>query len=306
MSATASNSRVSGLLPSSGRGAGQPLWGEPPRRQPIVPLIVLAMVTLLVAAPAALSGSGTSSNPIALMHSIADTTYTLTGLLDRSNKTLTAIDGNSQPLGELTASMAGIAASAKGMEQKTTQLDAKLGTVGAAVATSQQRLVGVDTKLTTSAEGIDALGGKVDGSLTSTKAIVKEFGAINGSIGSMDSTLKTTIGLMVATTPLTRSFAENQTRQSVAGGDGHKFGIPNIVPGNRVMSVVLPMIDTMQNGGTLAARKESATATNPLIGIILKRQVPDGTNVGAIVQPYDGQYGLPAREWFVANRVLGF
>ena len=43
-----------------------------------------------------------------------------------------------------------------------------------------------------------------------------------------------------------------------------------------------------------------------LIDQVLRRQVPDGTNIAAEIQPFDGYYGLPPKDWFVNNRVGGY
>lgn len=294
------------LLPSAARPAGQPLWGAPKQRQPIVPLIAMALITLLVAAPAAMSGAGESSNPVVLMHNIAASTYTITGLLNDSNHMLSRIDSNVKPIKILNANMVQIATATGGMKDKTQQLNEKLGKVGVAVSDSRGKLGTVDTKLVDTAKGIGDIKTAVNGSLGSTKSVVSQFGAIGTSINAMDINLRKVIALMAKSTPLTKSFAENKTRIAVAGGDSAKFKLPNIVAGNRVMSIVLPMINTMQNGGVLVAKKESAKASNPLVGFLLNRQVPDGTNVGAIIKPYDGFYGLPGSAFFVNNRIHGF
>jgi hypothetical protein len=146
----------------------------------------------------------------------------------------------------------------------------------------------------------------MQGALRSTKSIVGSFDELEGSIGAMDSDLEEVIGLMAESTPQTRAFAQNTTRISIAGGDGTRYGVPNMVPGNRVMTVMLGMINTMQKGGPTPARKDRAEASNPIIGTLLGRQVPDGTNVAAIIQPYDGTYGLPDARYFVSTPVNGF
>jgi hypothetical protein len=294
------------LLPNASSLAGQPLWGAPARKQPVLPMIVLAFVLLLVAAPAAMSGGGQSSNPIALMHDIADSTYTITGLMTDSNKLLNDIDQNARPLAELQVNMGAIAAGAAGMNDKTTQLNESLGSVGTSVKQSRAALEQVDGKLSKTASTMGQLNASVNGSLGSTKAVVGEFKTIDGSIHAMDGNLKQVIVLMSVSTPQTEAFANNKTRLAIAGGDSQKFGVPNIAPGSRVMSVVLPMIYIMQHGGPMPARKDSAEASNPLVGFILKTQVPDGTNVAAMVQPYDGYYGMPGSAYFVSTPVAGF
>lgn len=293
-------------LPTAAPAPGQLLWGEPRRRQPVAALVVLALITLLVAAPAAMSGQGESSNPITLMHNIAENTYSLTGLMHTSNSTLAKIQGNVQPLAQMNDNMTSISASAQGMDEKTKALNEQLGGVNTAVSQSAKRLVAVDGKLTQTAGSLGALRGSVNGSLKSTNQVVTQFTQIDAAITSMDSGLAKTITLMSASTPLTSAFATNTTRQSIVGGDGHKFNVPNVVPNSRVMSVVLPMINTMQNGGGLGARKNSADSSNFLVRTLLNKQVPDGTNVTALVQPFDGYYGLPKSDWFVAHQVGGF
>lgn len=278
----------------------------PMRRQPITPLIVLAFVTLLVAAPAALSGNGQSANPIVIMHSIARTTYTLTGLLSQSNSTLSDIRGNITPLADLNSDMSGIAEDTQGMNEKTKDLAQSLASVGASVGQSRAKLTTVDEKLVATADGLGSIETAITGSLTSTRAIVTQFGAIGVSIKSMNSNLGNVIRLIGTSAPLTRAFSQNTTRISVAGGDGTKFKVPNVLPGNKVMSVILPMIDTMQSGGALPTRKDSAEASNILVKTLLAKQVPDGTNVTALIRPFDGFYGLPAKDFFVNNKVNGF
>ena len=146
----------------------------------------------------------------------------------------------------------------------------------------------------------------VGGSARSTKAIVTEFSKIDAAIGSMDTNLKGAIGKMAESGPLTKEFANNRTRVAIAGGDSKKYGVPNLAPNSRVMSVVLPMINVMQNGGALPARKDRHEASNPIVGTALKLQVPDGVNVVALVRPFDGFYGLPNQQFFVENRIHGF
>lgn len=285
---------------------GSPLWGEQPRRQPVVPLVLLALLTLLVCAPAAMSGSGESANPLTLMRQTARSTYELAGLATESNKRLVQIDANSKGLADLAENMDTIATATDGMNDKTTTISQRLTEVGGLVSTQRGQLVEVDGKLEGMAAGMATKRKTVGGSLKSTKKIVGEFRHIDSSITSMDRELESVIGLMAESTPQTRAFAQNTTRLSIAGGDGHKYGVANIAAGSRVMSVMLPMIRTMQTGGKIPARKERAVASNPLIGTMLGRQVPDGTNVVAIVEPFDGRYGLPGPVWFVNTPVNGF
>jgi uncharacterized protein YoxC len=286
--------------------AGQPLWGAPKRKQPIVPLVFLAIATILISAPAAFSGSGGGgSNPISLMHNIAEETFQLTGLLDDANATLTRIDNNTKPLEHLNETSEHLTTATNGIAAKTAQLDESLGTVSGSLQNSKAGLQTVNGKLGGVAGSLGSLKGAVKSSADSTASIVNQFGAISSSIGGMDRSLASVITLMGASTPATQQFATNKTVKSVTGGDGTKFGVNNIVAGSRVMSVVLPMITTMQKGGQLPARKDSATASNPLVGTLLKRQVPDGTNVFAIVRPYDGFYGMPGPDFFVNHRVGG-
>ena len=297
----------SNFLPNTAPAAGEPLWGGPPRKQPIVPLIALAFITLLVAAPTAFSAGGSSSsNPIELMHSIAKSTYEMTGTLDKTNKLLGNIDGNTQPLGELNGKMTKISAATKSMNDKTQKLNVQLAEVGGSVSNSGDGLLVVDGELTKTSAALGGLKGAVDGSLASTQQIVGDFSSINRNIGAMDGNLASVIRLMDVSAPATKAFATNKTVLSVAGGDGTRFNAPNIVAGSRVMSVVLPMINTMQNGGPMVARKDSHTASNPLINFALKNAVPNGANVISLIRKYDGQYGMPGPDYFVNNRVGGF
>lgn len=298
--------RADVLMPHAGAGPGTPLWGEPPRRQPIVPLLAMALVVLLVCAPAAMSSGGGSANPLQLMRDTARATYELAGLVDEANVALGKIDANAKTLTEMAGYMEGIRAASEGMQEKTERLSVSLAGVGAAVSESRGQLVTVDRKLAGTARGMAAKRATVSGSLRSTERIVGEFGQLDASIDGMDGDLEEVIGLMSASTPQTRAFAQNTTRLSIAGGDGRKYDVVNVVPGSRVMSVMLNMIGTMQRGGSIAARKDRAEASNPLVGTLLARQVPDGTNVNAIIQPFDGTYGLPGERYFISTPVNGF
>jgi hypothetical protein len=304
MSARSFSSRD--LLPGVGHAPGEQLWGEPVRRQPIAPLVLMAFVLLLVAAPTALGGGGGSANPIHLLRQIADSTYVLTGLMQDSNKSLGVIDSNSRSLAELQQHMATIGQATAGMQAKTMQLNEQLVAVGEHVGESGEILGSVDARLATTAAGMDQLKQDVAGSARGTKAIVGEFVKIDSAIGSMDTNLKGAIGQMAASGPLTKAFAENKTRVAIAGGSDAKYGVPNLAPDSRVMSVVLPMIRVMQQGGALPARKDRHEASNPIVGTALRLQVPDGTNVVAVVRPFDGFYGLPNEQFFVEHRVHGF
>lgn len=294
------------LMPRTAPGAGELLWGEAPRKQPIAQLVLMAVVLLLVAAPTALAGGGGSANPITLMRQVADSTWELTGLMQASNESLEAIDGHSAQLGELQTTIGSIADSSAGMAAKTTQLDTKLGSVSGAVKQSRGKLERVDGRLATTAASMAGLRRSVGGSAASTATIVREFGGIDAAITSMNTNLQTAIAEMAKSAPLTRQFAANATRTSIAGGTTSRYDVPNYAPNTKVMTVMLGMIKTMQEGGRLSARKDSHEASNPVVGMALKLQVPDGTNVGAIVQPFDGTYGLPDANYFVTNKIWKF
>lgn len=293
------------LLPRTTAPAGQVLWGEEPRRQPIAPLILMAVVLLLVAAPSALAGNGGTGNPITLLRDIAKSTYELTGLVKHSNQSLAKIDAHSKSLVHIEQNMTGISQASAGMEHKTTTLNANLGAVAANVKGARTTLHGVSGRLHATSDGMGKIATGVDGSLASTKAIIGEFGTIGSSITVMQGNLVDIIARMGESNPLTKQFANNETRKAVAGGDGRKFGVPNFAPNIRVMSIMLPMIKTLQQGGPLAARKDSHRASNVVVDTALKLQVPDGTNVVVNVQPYDGFYGLPPASYFINNRVHG-
>jgi hypothetical protein len=295
-----------GLLPRTSAAPGQVLWGEAPRRQPIVPLIALAILTVLVAAPAAMSSTGQSSNPMTLLHQSAGYLYQITTEMDQANTQLSEINDNAVPLRVLNANMMGIAVEAKGISDKTDQLNTSLTDVGTSVAGSDSALGNVSTKLADTSKTIGSLKSALGGSLGSTKGIIADFTTINTSIGTMNKGLGTTIGLMAQSTPLTKAFATNKTRLTITGGDPTKFGVPNVLPGTSVMSVVLPMLNQLQKGGMLAARKDSATASNPLVGSILNKQIPDGANLVVTARPFDGFYGVPPSSYFVDHMVNGF
>lgn len=305
---SAAHPRISSrdLLPATAPAPGELLWGEPVRRQPIAPLVLMAFVLLLVAAPSALGGGGGTSNPMVLMRQVADSTWELTGLMQESNESLGRIDSNSRNLLELQKNMGGIAGATKGMETSTAQLNERLGGVADSVSQSGTTLASVDTKLGSTASGMGGLKADVSGAGRSTEAIVGEFGKINGAIGSMETNLHAAVEKMAQSAPLTKAFADNRTRVEIAGGSSDKYGVPNLAAQSRVMSVVLPMIQVMQRGGPLPARKDRHEASNPIVGTALKLQVPDGVNVVALVRPFDGFYGLPNEQFFVENRVYGF
>jgi hypothetical protein len=305
---TASAFTNSNIMPRTGSAPGELLWGEAPRRQPIAPLVLMAVILLLVAAPVAMGGNGSSANPIKIMRQVADSTYDLTGLMGESNHSLGAIDQNSSKLIALQENMGGIAEATGGMEMKTKQLNTRLGDVGVAIGGSKDKLASVNTQLGETAGSMGTLRTNVAGSAASTKSIVREFGLIDTAIGSMSTNLKGAIREMGASGPLTKAFANNTTRKAVAGGDTKKFGVPNLAEGARVMSVVLPMITVMQKGGPLPARKDRHEASNFIVGTALKMQVPDGTNVVALVKPFDPAtgIGLPDENFFVNYKIHGF
>lgn len=304
--ATSTAPMTSSLLPRTDTAPGELLWGDAPQRQPIAPLILMAVILLLVAAPTALGGSGGSGNPISIMRDVADSTYTLTGLMKQSNKSLHQIDEHSALLGGMQGSMAAINEGTVGMQSKTEQLNGTLAKVGAAVEQSGEKLETTDAQLAATAKSMGSLRANVTSSAASTDAIVKEFALMDTAIGSMDANLKKAITKMAASGPLTKEFANNRTRVAISGGATKKYGVPNLAPDTRVMSVVLPMITMMQKGGALPARKDRHEASNPIVGMALRMQVPDNTNVVAIVQPFDGFYGLPGEDFFVQNRIHGF
>jgi len=294
------------LLPQTGAAPGELLWGEAPRRQPIAPLILMAVLLLLVAAPSAMGGNGRSSNPITLMKEIAASTYDLTTLMTEANHWLGRTDESTKRLAGMQESMDGIAAATNGMAEKTTTLNETLGKVGASVTSQRARLEGVNGKLARTSSSMGGLRTTVQQSAESTETVVGEFDKIDAAITSMDTHLTKAIGLMAKSAPLTKEFASNRTRVSIAGGDASKFDVPNFAPDNRVMSVVLPMISIMQKGGSLPARKDRHEASNPVINLALKMAVPDNSNVVAQVLPFDGHYGLPSENFFVKNRIHGF
>ncbi|MCW2922756.1 MAG: hypothetical protein JWM98_160 [Thermoleophilia bacterium] len=303
---TAATSFASDLLPRAGHAPGTPLWGEAPRRQPVAPLILMAVLLLVVAAPTALAGNGGSSNPLTLMKQVAETTYELTGLMQGSNDNLASIDKHSSSLIQVQQNMGAISQATGGMAAKTVKLNEQLGTVGASVKNSKMRLGNVDDQLGETGASMGSLRTSVTGSVKSTQAVVDEFGLIDTAIGSMDRSLKSTIGLMAKSGPLTAAFANNKTRLAVAGGDPKKYGVQNFAPDNRVMTIALGMLQVMQHGGPLPARKDHHEGSNFIINTALKLKVPDGTNVVANIQPFDGFYGLPGQDFFVQNKIHGF
>ncbi|MCW2974184.1 MAG: hypothetical protein JWN72_2457 [Thermoleophilia bacterium] len=201
--------------------------------------------------------------------------------------------------------MGSISTASAGMERKTTALNTKLATVGADVRQARTTLHGVSGKLAETGAGMDKIATGVDGSLAATNRIVGEFGTIGGSITVMQGNLVDIINRMGQSNPLTKAFANNETRVAIAGGSAKKFGVPNFAPNSRVMSVMLPMIKTLQEGGPLPARKDAHKASNVIVDTALKLQVPDGTNVVVNLQPFDGFYGLPPASFFVAYQVHG-
>lgn len=298
--------QASTLLPRTGPMPGERLWGEAPRKQPIAPMIAIALLLLLVAAPNAMSSSGRSGNPVKLMEGIAMSTYELTGLMQESNEHLADIDTNTSGLVALNDDMMGIAKATKGMENKTIMLNANLAEVGASVGGAKGRLTTVDTKLGETAAGMGTLRTNVDGSLKQTQAIVSEFSKIDRAISAMSTNLNGTIKLMAKSGPLTKAFATNTTVMAISGGNAAKYHVPNLAPNNRVMGIVLAMTDAMQNGKLLPARKDRHVASNILVDLPLKQKVPDGVNVAVQVLKYDGTYGLPGKDYFVNTPVAGF
>src|SRR4051812_13334503 len=137
---SAQNNALGGLLPRTAPAAGQQLWGDAPRKQPIAPLILMAVVLLVVAAPSALAGGGGSSNPMTIMKHIADSTYDLTGLMQESNESLQSIDENSAKMAIVQKNLVGIGSASAGMADKTTKIDDTMAGVATSVRSERAQL----------------------------------------------------------------------------------------------------------------------------------------------------------------------
>ncbi|MEO6867525.1 MAG: hypothetical protein ABI200_05845, partial [Gaiellales bacterium] len=233
MTMSAATTQRSALFPQTGPAVGQPLWGEQPTRQPIAPLVLMAIVLLLVAAPSALGGNGGTANPLTLLRDVANSTYELALLMGSSNDSLAKIDDNSRNLFAIQENMATIGSATAGMEQQTLKLNDQLGGVGASMRNARTSLDTVNTKLGVTGDGMGALRSNLGGSAKSTKTIVREFRQIETAIGTMDSKLKVAITKMAESAPLTAEFASNTTRKEVAGGSSKKYGVPNLAPNSR-------------------------------------------------------------------------
>ncbi len=252
------------------------------------------------------AGGDLFANPAALLRSIALKSATLSTLLGQSNTTLDRIHGSLAPLRQLNGRMGALVDETAESQRRTQRIAAGLHRLDRGVAAQQRQLGTITAQL----EALDGqLGGTASAtgqSLSLTNGMASDFGGVESSLGDIAVAFDRLLAAMNLSVPRVTYFAHNRLLRGDPGGLAARYKAPNVAAGTRVMSVMLPMIGALQNGGLLIARKDGATATSQFILDLLNKQVPDGTNVRSTIHRFDGRYGLPAPGWFVTHRVGGF
>ena len=145
------------------------------------------------------------------------------------------------------------------------------------------------------------------------------FGSISTDMSGMAGDFDALIRQMGLSRGQVGYFAENDLLRSYPGGDATVYQNLNLAPKTRVMSIMLPMITTLQSGGRLISTttRTEVDAGNPntLLADLLAVYVPDrsaygGLNVLSTVHRYGRSgrvaYGLPPASYFLGRRVGGF
>jgi len=254
----------------------------------------------------AAAGGDLLANPAALLRSIALKSATLTTLLGESNSTLERIHGSLAPLEELNTRMATLVDETGESQRRTRRIAAGLDRLDRRVGGQQRQLRGIVVELRGLDGSLSLSASETGRSLSLTTGMGSDFDAIEHSLGGIAVSLDRLLRSMSLSVPKVTYFARNRLLKSSPGGLAARYRVPNTAAGTRVMSVMLPMIGALQFGGTLIARKDSATASSQFILDLLNQQVPDGTNVSSTIHRFDGRYGLPSPGYFVGRPVGGF
>ena len=268
--------------------------------------LAVLLATAFVAVATGLGGGDLTANPGALLRSIAAKSATLSDLLGRSNSTLTRIQRSLGPVEQLNGRMARLVDETGESGRRTRRIAVGLHRLDGGVGRQSTQLASIAAQLRTLDGQLGLAASETGRSLELTNGMSSSFAGMETSLGDIGLSFDALLRSMNLSVPQVSYFARNRVRGSLPGGASRRYKAPNVAAGTRVMSVMLPMIGALQNGGLLIARKDAATATSDFILELLNKQVPDGTNVRSTIHPFDGRYGLPSAGWFVSHPVGGF
>jgi hypothetical protein len=269
-------------------------------------LAALVAAAAMLVANAALGSSGSSSDVLTLQQSIAGHSRDLAQLLDRTNAQMTLVERDMAVIGGLDGRMRTIAGRTQDLNEATGQLGGRLGGVRAKVRAQGHALRLISRQVSGLSTRMQTVDAAVASQLALTRGMSQNFSTVSSRMTGMTGDFRSLIREMGLSLPKVSQFSTNELQTSYPGGDSAKYGELNLAPDTRVMSIMLPMIATLQSGGDLIGDKVSQTADSTLVGGLLSASVPDGTNVVSKVRPYDGRYGLPPANWFLRHRVGGF
>jgi len=269
--------------------------------------VAAAVVLAVLAGPGmALAGSDEPVSAMALLESIAGHSYALSGLLEQTNTQMGHLQADLGELQALDTQMATLVDQTASLRTSTDQLAARLTGVQTTITQQGETLAAVADQVGTLGTRMSGLRTSVAGQLAATNGMAANFGTISGKLSAVAGDFDGLIAQMGVSLPRVRLFADNALLKDYPGGDPSRYAEPNLVPGTPVMSIMLPMITQLQNGGALIGAKASHVADSPIVDDLLTASVPDGTNVLSTILPYDGTFGLPPASWFVHHRVAGF
>jgi uncharacterized protein YoxC len=284
----------------------------PGRRARVVAIV--AAVALLVPGTA-LGDAGSSTSALTLLESIAGHSQQLAGLLDDTNAQMTRLETDLGEIKGLDAQMATLVDQTGALRSSTDTLSSRLGGVGDRIDGQGRTLRTVSRQVAGLGSRMSALQGAVAGQLATTRTMSTNFGTIAGDMHGMAGDFDALIRQMGLSRDRVGYFAGNDLLRLYPGGDSTVYQNLNLAPKTRVMSIMLPMITTLQSGGRLIS---TTTATeidpnnpNDLLAKLLAVYVPDrsaygGLNVLSTVHRYDGRYGLPPAAYFLRQSVGGF
>jgi hypothetical protein len=266
----------------------------------------LASAAAVFAAGSAVGGSGSSSSVLTLQQSIAGHSRDLARLLDQTNTQMATLESDMKVIGGLDEQMQTLAGQTGAISTSTDQLGTRLGSVQLRIGAQGRALRRISRQVRALGVRMAAMNASVASQLALTRQMSGNFATVSRDMNAMTGDFTALIHQMGASVPKVSLFSTNSLESAYPGGDSAKYGALNLLPDTRVMSIMLPMITTLQTGGDLIGDKIAQTADDTLVGNLLASSVPDGTNVVSTVLPYDGRYGLPPATWFLGHRVGGF
>ncbi len=260
----------------------------------------------LLAPGVAPGGSGSSSSVLTLQERIAGHSRDLARLLDQTNVQMTTLQRDMAVIGGLDTRMQTLSTQTSSLAGSTGDLGGRLGGVRGKVDAQGKALRTIARQVTHLSVRMAAMRQAVASQLATTRGMSANFASVSADMTGMTGDFSALIHQMGLSLPKVSRFSGNQLLAAYPGGDSALYGALNLVPNTRVMSIMLPMITTLQSGGALIGDKVSQTADTGVVGALLSTSVPDGTNVVSTVLRYDGRYGLPSPSWFLTHRVGGF